>query len=226
MTGEVRKVINNRYKLLLRARKTPRESKEWDEYKKARKRCTNLIRFSKANYWKNKFSTADSPKSFWTLVKKFKGDSATQRTGPLKHKGVTMTNDIDKTNLMNNFFAGIGKKLATDITTGPYPPYSYIYCVTTTQPKIELSKQLLAKSFKSAVRIGKACGTDNIALNNLKLHEDSSITGLHVLVKCSLASEKFPTEWKRAKVTAIYKKGASRTVLTTGQYHSCLCPAK
>ena len=38
MNGEVRKVINNRYKLLLKARETLKNSKEWAEYRKARDR--------------------------------------------------------------------------------------------------------------------------------------------------------------------------------------------
>ena len=154
---------------------------------------------------KKRFSTADFPKSFWTLVKKFKGNSATQRVGSLKQEGVAITNDIEKANLMNNFFAGIGKKLAIDMSTEPYAPNSHIYRVTPTLPKIELSKQLLVKYFKSAVRSRKACAADNITSKDLKLHEGSSITSLHEIVKCSFASGKFPIEWKRTKVTAIYK---------------------
>ena len=50
MTGEVRKSINNRYKLLKKARSTPRLSPEWKEYKKTKNACTNLIRLTKANY--------------------------------------------------------------------------------------------------------------------------------------------------------------------------------
>ena len=210
MNGEVRKVINNRYKLLLKARETPKNSKEWAEYRKARNRCTNLIRHAKATYWNDKFSSADCPKSFWSLVRKFKGVSSTPRIGPLKQNGVTITNDIDKANLMNSFFANIGKELATNILSksSNQPLNSHIYRVTPTQSEIQLSKELLTKSFKSAVRIGKSCGLDDVTSNDLKLHEESSLTGLHEVVKCSVLSGKFPSEWKKAKVASIYKKGS------------------
>ena len=49
MTGEIRKALNDRYKLLLKARKTPRNSQEWLNYKQKRNQCTNLIRNTKVN---------------------------------------------------------------------------------------------------------------------------------------------------------------------------------
>ena len=140
---------------LKQARKTSKKSKEWIEYKKARNQCTNRIRYTKANYRKDKFSTTDSPKSFRTLVNNFKSNSATERVGPLKQEGVAITNNSENANLMNNFFAGIGKKLAMDMSTERCAPNSHIYCVTSTLSNIKLSKQLLMKSFKSAAKFIK-----------------------------------------------------------------------
>ena len=103
---------------------------------------------------------------------------------------------------MNSFFNILSKSSSQPIN-------SHIYRVTPTQSEIQLSKELLKKSFKLAVRIGKSCGIDDITLNDLKLHEESSITGLHEVVKCTVLSWKFPGEWKKAKVTSIYKKGSN-----------------
>ena len=208
MTGEVRKAINNRYKLLIKARSTPRNSKEWSDYKKARNACTNIIRSTKANYWKNEFTSCESSE-FWSLVKKFKGKSKTQRIGPLKSGSTTVTNDVEKANTMNNFFANIGKELAT-------PPEmdadgslnSYIYRVTPTASEIQLSTELLRKSFKAAVKIGKACGPDNITAKDLYLDSESAIVGLENVVRRSLSTRKFPSKWKVSKVSAIFKKGS------------------
>ena len=197
MTGEVRKSINNRYKLLLEAR-TSQWSKEWAVYRKARNACTNLIRFTKANYWKNKFLKSDSPKSFWSLVKRFNGDSKKHHTGPLKSGTEIITKDSDKANLLNNFFADIGRKLATP-PIGDTAEYmnSYIYRIPPSVSEINLSTELLTKSFKAAVRVGKACGPDNITAKDLQLHPDSSIEGLEKVVRCSLISGKFSTKGSR-----------------------------
>ncbi len=209
MNGEVRKAINNRYKLLIKARSTPRNSKEWKDYKKAKNSCTNIIRATKANYWKNKFVSCDSTKSFWSLVKKFKGKSNNQHIGPLKNGKETVTDEIEKAKTMNNFFAGIGKKLATPPETdanGSLNPY--IYRVTPTINTIQFSKELLSTSFKAAVRVGKACGPDNITAKDLSLNPEISITGLQNVVGCSISSGSFPSAWKMSKVTAIFKKGS------------------
>ena len=60
------------------------------------------------------------------------------------------------------------------------------------------------------VKKGKACGPDGITSNDLLLHEDVPINGLHKVIKRSLLSGKFPTEWKKARVTAVYKKGSKK----------------
>ena len=208
MTGDLRKMINNRYKLLMKARGTPHRSKEREDYKRARNACTNLMRYTKAIYWKSKFISSDSPKSFWSLVKKFNGDSNVQRIGPLKNDDNIVTKDDDKSNLLNNFFADIGKKLAT-------PPEvdsdgnmnSYVYRISPAVSEINLSTDLFTKLFRAAVRVGKACGPDNITAKDLKLHPESSIVGLQKVAKCSLLSGRFPSKWKKSKVTAIHKKG-------------------
>ena len=136
----------------------------------ARNQRTNLIRHAKAIYWKNWFSSADYPISFWSLVKKFKGNSSNPRISPLKQNSVTITNDVDKGDLMNSFFANIGKELATNILSksSSQPLNNHIYRVTPTQSDIQLSNELLSKSFKSAVRIGKSCGLDKITANDLQ----------------------------------------------------------
>ena len=97
---------------------------------------------------------------------------------------------------MNSFFANIGKELETNILSksSSQPLNSHIYCVTPTQSEIQLSKELLTKSFKSVVCIGKSCGLDDVTSNDFKLHKESSITGLHEVVKCSVLSGKFSGE--------------------------------
>ena len=66
----------------------------------------------------------------------------------------------------------------------------------------------MSKSFKSVVKEGKACGADRITYNDLKLHQDVSIDSLQLVVKTSFKSGKFPTEWKKSKVTPVFKKGS------------------
>ena len=114
MSGEIRKAINKRYKLLIKARKTPRNSTDWFEYKRARNTCSKLIQNAKANFWKKEFQASSSPKMFWSTVRKFKGETKSQRIGPLEDGNKVILNDLEKANVMNSFLATIGKKLSNN----------------------------------------------------------------------------------------------------------------
>ena len=64
MNCSIRKELNKRYKLLLKAQQTPKGSEAWMDYKKARNHCTKLLRSAESNYWLSKFNEATSAKDF------------------------------------------------------------------------------------------------------------------------------------------------------------------
>ena len=110
---------------------------------------------------------------------------------------------------MNNLFANIGKQLATPPQTDEDGTLnSYIYRVTPTISTNQFSKEILLKLFKATVKIGKAGGPDNITARHLSLNPEASVDGFQHVVKCSLSSGSFPTQWKTSKVSAVFKKGS------------------
>ena len=126
----------------------------------------------------------------------FNGCTKENLIGPLKNStGKIITNDLMKSNLMNNFFANVGQDLANEIPEEDLN--SHVYRVTPTLDKTEYSIDLLKKSFKSAVKIGKACGTDGITATDLKINEEVSINSLHKVVKKSIDSGIFPFDRKK-----------------------------
>ena len=59
---------------------------------------------------------------------------------------------------MNEFFANIGSELAKNCIAYSLPnSNAYIQRVAPTLDKINLDYEILSSSFKSAVKIGKAC---------------------------------------------------------------------
>ena len=68
----------------------------------------------KANYWKKEFQSSTSAKMFWCTVQKFKGETKSQRIGPFNDDEKIITDDFEKSNLMNEFFANVGKNLSTN----------------------------------------------------------------------------------------------------------------
>ena len=212
MTGDIRKHMNERYKLFNKAKGTPKKSNEWILYRRKRNFCTNLIRQAKANYWKTKFENTDSSKSFWKTVKQFNGTSKTPIVGPLMDDNKnTICNDLEKANLMNNFFATVGEKLSNENESNTVVNMnSYIYRVTPTISELEPDIDLFKKCFKSAVKIGKANGPDNISGWDLKVNELASINGLFRVFQKSVQKLSFPEKWKKAKVTCLYKNKGSK----------------
>ena len=209
MSGEIRKAINKRYKLFIKARKTPRNSTDWSEYKRARNTRSKLIQNAKANFWKTEFQSSSSPKTFWSTVRKYKGVTKSQRIGPLEDVNKVILNDLERSSVMNSFVATIGKKLSSN--KADQNDNSRYYRVTSVLQITTLNPERLKKSFKAAVKKGKACGPDGITSNDLTHHEDVSINGLHKVIKRSLLSGKFPTEWKNSRVTAVHKKGSKKS---------------
>lgn len=213
MTGEIRKMLNNRYKLLQKAKLTGKNSPAWIEYKKARNKCSNVIRVVKANYWKNQFDQANNnAKKFWSTVKRFKGQSRTSKIGPLKDSnGDIVLEDGKKANEMNSFFSNVGKNLAKNIPHDPsFPENAHIFRITPTLSDITLNKSLFSKSFKRAVKLNKAAGHDHITARDLKLNEEASINSLLRVTEKCISTLKFPVKWKIAKVTGIFKKGSKK----------------
>ena len=211
MNGEIRKQLNNRYKLFNKAKvSSDKNSKEWRDYKKLRNICTNLIRDAKANFWKNEFSSSNCSKSFWKTVKKFNGSSSTLSTGPLSHKSTIITDDKQKSNLMNSFFANVGERLATKVEPQLPISNSLIYRVTPCVSQIIPDVSSFNNAFDSSVKLGKACGPDNISAQDLKLCEPIAINVLFKVFKKSVEAVSFPEIWKTAKVTCLHKKGSKK----------------
>ena len=53
----------------------------------------------------------------------------------------------------------------------------------------------------------------------LKICDDFICKPLKLIFHSRLESGKFPSEWKKAKVVLVHKKGAKQILKTTGQYH-------
>ena len=65
----------------MKAKKTPKGSVEWSNYRKARNRCTNLLRIAESSYWQSRFNEAKSSKEFWQVVKLIQGKCEAAKIG-------------------------------------------------------------------------------------------------------------------------------------------------
>ena len=193
MTRSIRKALNKRFKLFKKAIKLGKNNAAWLEYKTMKNQCTKLIRTSKATYWEHEFQKSNDAKSFWSTVKKFQGKTKSTNIGTLIHDNKPVTSNIDKANIMNNFFSTVGKNLAeslSQITSKTPQPnstnFTHIYQITPTVCEINLDENKFEKTFKSTVKVGKASGPDDISPTDLKLCEEESIRSLQKVIKKSI----------------------------------------
>ena len=210
MNSELRKQMNQRYKLLRKAQKTNKGSPEWIAYKSARNLCTFALRRAKSRYWKDKFDNSNSSKEFWSLVKSFQGKRVNSKLGSIKDaEGNMITNDSQKANILNNFFATIGNKMAEKHLpfNSKQPDNSLIYRVTPTCSEIKIIEQDLSIQFKKLTKPGKAAGLDKIQSKDLYMIGDTALDSLKYVIKKSISSLQIPSIWKKSQVSCLHKKG-------------------
>jgi len=66
---------------------------------------------------------------------------------------------------------------------------------------------LFSNTFNKCVKKGKASGADHISPDYLK-EIGPEKSGLGTVIKSCLTNGKFPSQWKIAKVSCLFKKGA------------------
>ena len=216
MNSSIRKELNKRYKLLLKAQQTPKGSQAWIDYKQARNHCNKLLRSAESNYWLSKFNETTSAKDFWKTVRSFEGKRTTTNIGPIKDSsGVIHSDDTSKAIALNSFFVNVGKSLSksTQDSSANFPCQSArnnsvsLYDIT-------LNKDLLKSSLKR-LKSGKASGPDDISSRELRIIGDAFFDCFMPLAQRSILECKFPSQWKQAQVKCLHKKGST---LDCGNY--------
>ena len=70
LSTEVKVTMNNRDKILRKARKT-RKEEDWKTYRQLKNRCNNMIKHAKRKYYDNLFrENSKTPSKFWKTIKK------------------------------------------------------------------------------------------------------------------------------------------------------------
>ena len=214
MNSSIRKELNKRYKLLLKAQQTPKGSQAWIDYKKARNHCTKLLRSAESNYWISKFNETTSAKDIWKTVRSFEGKRTTTNIGPIKDSsGVILSDNKSKANALNSFFVNVGKSLSksTQDSSVNFPCQSArnnSVIPTLSLSNIVLNKDLLKSSLK-CLKPGKASGPDDISSKGLRLIGDAFLDCFMPLAQRSILECKFPSQWKQAQVKCLHKKGST-----------------
>jgi hypothetical protein len=154
---------------------------------------------------KIKDSLGKNEKLWWRLTKNFynKTKNNKHQTPPLVHDGVPTSSNLEKANTFNNYFAKIcsldGDEGENDLPEFQVPEEMLENIPFQTTTVKEILQQL---------DVSKATGPDNIGARLLREVAAEIAPSLARIYNFSMQTGTFPTLWKTANITPIYKKGS------------------
>ncbi|MCG8078294.1 MAG: hypothetical protein JAY75_18895, partial [Candidatus Thiodiazotropha taylori] len=205
ITSTIKRYIRKRKRAYRKAKRTNLTS-DWSNFKKLRNKVVSMIRKSKQTLndnLSNKLKSGNlSSKQWWTILKSFISPKANATIPPLEKDGTVYTDDLDKANILNNFFRDQTLLENVNASLPDIVPYS----VNGTFSSLSVTPEEVEITLK-ALPVGKATGPDEIS--NRMLHEIATEISLPVasLFNYSLNCGVVPDCFKESHVCPILKGG-------------------
>ena len=226
MTKALRKAIMHRSKLKNIFHKT-RAKEDWNNYKKQRNFCVNLLRNTKKDYFqKLNIKDLTDNKKFWKTIKPFfsnKGLNSNKLM--LREKDVVVADEKALATLMNNYFVNVTadldlKRDSENFYDTPASVYNIKKKFQDHQSVLKIKKAFNVTDLFSFHEItedeirkeiskldgSKATPVCDIPSEMLKSTTDVHVSLLTKIINSSIRNECFPDELKAAEVTQIFKK--------------------
>ncbi len=178
----------------------------WAKYRKLRNLVNRECEKLKRDYFRNQISeNRHDPAKLWSTLKQAINSKGKESISGVVENGVTVTDAPSIARAFNDFFATIGSKLAAKFQGCPLNILSDRVDDTFYFKAVE--SEYVRRQLHS-LAAGKATGLDGIPARLLKLSADYIYSPLTFLVNMSLSTGNFPSDWKRARVTPLFKAGA------------------
>ena len=152
----------------------------------------SLIEANKEKYYsrisKRMMNPLTSTKTYWSILKSFLNNKKIPCIPPLFHQNRYITNFKDKDELFNNIFADQCSLINNS----------------------NLLRSVLFKRIENA--ISSIDCHDIISIGMLKICGKSIYKPLQFIFRSCIENGKFPSEWKKANVVPVHKKGNKQTL--------------
>ena len=200
---EIRRLIRKRKRAFRKANRT-NLSEHWVKFKQLRNKVINLIRDSKQSH-KDKIanklrSGTLSSMDWWRTLKSVIAPNSKSSIPPLEKDGILIVDDVDKANVLNDFFRD--QTIIND--NGVELPQFDNYNVLSELSSLHLTPDEIETVLKS-LPVGKAAGPDGINSRILRELARELSVPFCCLSNRSLQIGEFPDCWKRAHVSPIAK---------------------
>ena len=182
----------------------------WKEFKDARNKVNNSIKKAKRKYFSEKLDAGKcDPHKTWRLINELQSRQCkSTKVSQIKSGHQVFTSPEDIAEAFNNHFTSIGQTLAREIPTVDIDPLYYVKSRFDRVFSFERINVQEVVNLVKGIDGGKATGLDNIPCKLLKIAADVVAPSLTCIFNQSLLTGIYPSDWKLAKVTPIFKAGS------------------
>ena len=218
-TSEINEAMKKRDKLLKKAR-ISESSADWATFKCAKNEVCNSIRNAKEKYFKNQFTEhKNNPKRLWSLIKNLTREDVNNHAPirQLKEEAKFLTDTLDIAECLNHWFVKqpieLLRNLPSHSSSWALPKHIKDLTANSVNiPQLTIP-HITPKNIEELLKLmpsHKAAGSDGLGARILKIAAPAISLSLSRLINHCIDMGTFPSAWKTAKVTPIYKGQGSK----------------
>ena len=211
INNRVKEIINEKnhtFQCYLHGNKDP---KLFNKVEYLQNELKYLIEANKEKYYsrisKRMINPLTSTKTYWSILKSFLNNKKIPCIPPRFYQNRYITKYKDKTELFNNFFAN----QCSLIKNSSSLPSVLFKRTENVISSIDIASDDIEKIIQK-LDPNKAHGHDMISIRLLKICGNSIYKPLQLFFRSCIENGKFPSEWKKANVVPVHKKGNKQTL--------------
>ena len=206
MTPGVKRIILEKAKIYRRYVKNGRNRADYLALREITFRCKAAICDAKEIYFTRIANSLNDPnicsKKYWSILTNLIHGRKSMKIPPVRNSRNILVHDVfEKANVFNSFFAS---QCSLIDNLSVLPPVTRVLTHRLDTVNFDEAKIL---AFIRALNINKAHGWDDISIRMIKLCDESLLKPLMNIFQFSLATGKFPNDWKKGNIVPIHKKG-------------------
>jgi hypothetical protein len=204
LSVQVRKMVKKKHGLWKKYMRT-KAGQDYREFCKTRNKVKNLVKKARKDREREiARSIKINPKSFWQYIKSKTslkvGVSPLMKNHDVLNPDLTKT-DAEKAEVLLNYFSSVYTK-EPDSAVPELPQIN----IANTMLDLKMTEEMI-KNLLYNINISKSGGEDDIHPRILRELADELSYPIKILFTDSLRLGKLPSDWKKARLSAIFKKG-------------------
>ena len=186
-----------------------RQREAWDQFKFYRNKVNNKKKFDENNYKREKFEEVkDSPADIWKCAKTFMNWKSTGTPSQIVVNNILVTKASVIAEYMNQFFIDKVRNIRIGMRNVAWGVASCLPIMAGKNCKLGLShvSEDKVKKLIKGLSSSKSLAIDELDNLSVKIAADVITPPLHHIISLSLLQQRFPSQWKYAKVLPLHKK--------------------